>query len=170
MDAARHRDPARSKRGRSDRSSAARSQCGRWADPPPDGRAFAASERMGLASADGPGRWTLRPDAETVLRDLAVRGDIIKTMHRAMTGQGQERAMGDYVIETAHAPSPVIGRLIETGLHDELSGQAYAVIDGVDGRIHHVRFAATGALANASPPGGLVEVRRFDALMIGLSR
>lgn len=118
-------------------------------------------ERMGLASADGPGRWTLRPDAETVLRDLAVRGDIIKTMHRAMTGQGQERAMGDYVIETAHAPSPVIGRLIETGLHDELGGQAYAVIDGVDGRIHHVRFAATGALANASPPGGLVEVRRF---------
>lgn len=118
-------------------------------------------ERMGLASPNGPGRWTLRPEAETVLRDIAVRGDIIKTMHRALTGQGQDRAMGDYVIETEHALSPVSGRLIETGLHDELSGQAYAVIDGVDGRIHHVRFASIGALEHASPMDGIVEVRRF---------
>jgi type IV secretory pathway VirD2 relaxase len=37
-------------------------------------------ERMGLASPVGPSRWTLSSDAEPILRDLAVRGDIIKTM------------------------------------------------------------------------------------------
>lgn len=118
-------------------------------------------ERMGLASAEDSGRWTLRPDAETVLRDLAVRGDIIKTMHRAMERRGQERAPGDYVIEAVDAPSSIVGRLVEAGLHDELIGSAYAVIDGVDGRVHHVRFTGIHALENASPPGGVVELRRF---------
>jgi hypothetical protein len=38
---------------------------------------------------------------------------------------------------------PIIGRLIDKGLHDELTGAAYAVIDGTDGRTHHVRFPAS---------------------------
>lgn len=120
-------------------------------------------ERMGLASPSAPGQWALRPDAETVLRDLAVRGDIIKTVHRALSARGQERSPSDYVIEAANAPSPVVGRLMETGLHDELTGEPYAVIDGVDGRIHHVRFAGTNALEHASRLGGVVEVRRFGS-------
>lgn len=120
-------------------------------------------ERMGLASRAGAGQWMLRPDAETVLRDIAVRGDIIKTMHRALGEHGPDRAVTDYVIEPANAPSPVVGRLVQSGQHDELTGEAYAVIDGVDGRLHHVRFAGTTALDQASPPGGVVEIRRFGA-------
>lgn len=121
-------------------------------------------ERMGLASSGGSGQWAIRPDAETVLRDLAVRGDITKTMHRALSAQGQDRSPGDYVIEAASAPTLVVGRLIETGLHDELKGEPYAVIDGVDGRVHHVRFAGTNALEHTSRPGGVVEVRRFGGV------
>jgi type IV secretory pathway VirD2 relaxase len=117
-------------------------------------------ERMGLAVPDGTARWTIREDAETVLRDLGLRGDIIKTMHRALAGRGEERATSDYVIET-DPRSSVVGRLLATGLHDELSGEAYAVIDGVDGRVHHVRFKEVAALENASSPGGVVEVRHF---------
>jgi type IV secretory pathway VirD2 relaxase len=45
-------------------------------------------ERMGLATAAGPGQWMISPEAEPVLRDLGVRGDIIKTMHRARTWSG----------------------------------------------------------------------------------
>jgi hypothetical protein len=30
----------------------------------------------------------LKPGAEQTLRDLSIRGDIIKTMHRAMTSAG----------------------------------------------------------------------------------
>ncbi len=118
-------------------------------------------ERMGLASPAGPGRWALSPDVELILRDLSVRGDIIKTMHNALAGRGLERPPGDYVIEGGTATMPIVGRLVEKGLHDELNGEAYAVIDGVDGRVHHVRFRGLDALEHAAPEGGIVELRRF---------
>jgi type IV secretory pathway VirD2 relaxase len=35
------------------------------------------------------------------LRDLGMRGDIIKTMHRVFTERGQDRGIADYVIDTA---------------------------------------------------------------------
>jgi type IV secretory pathway VirD2 relaxase len=118
-------------------------------------------ERMGLASPAGAAQWTIKPDAEPTLRDLGIRGDIIKTMHRAMTRQGCARAIGDYVIEAGNAGSAIVGRLVDKGLHDELTGEAYAVIDGTDGRLHHVRFKGIETFEHAPPLGGIVEVRRF---------
>jgi type IV secretory pathway VirD2 relaxase len=120
-------------------------------------------ERMGLATAAGPGQWMIGLKAEPVLRDLGMRGDIIKTMHRAFTGRGQDRGIADYVIDADTASSPIIGRLVATGLHNELTGEAYAVIDGTDGRAHHVRLRGIEAFADAPPAGGIVEVRRFAA-------
>ena len=118
-------------------------------------------ETMGLATTAGPGEWMVGLEAEKSLRDLGMRGDIIKTMHRAFTENGLERGVSDYVIETGAAASPIIGRLVDKGLHDELTGEAYAVIDGTDGRAHHVRFQGVEAFEHAPPPGGIVEVRRF---------
>jgi type IV secretory pathway VirD2 relaxase len=120
-------------------------------------------ERMGLATAAGSGRWMVGLDAERALRDLAMRGDIIKTMHRAFTERGRDRGIADYVIDSGTASSPIIGRLTDTGLHDELTGEAYAVIDATDGRAHHVRFRGIEAFAHAPPAGGIVEVRRFGS-------
>jgi type IV secretory pathway VirD2 relaxase len=60
-------------------------------------------ERMGLAAAAGPGRWIVGLDAERALRDLGMRGDIIKTMHRAFTERGQHRGIADYVIDSVAA-------------------------------------------------------------------
>ena len=118
-------------------------------------------ETMGLAAPAGPGEWMVGLEAERSLRDLGMRGDIIKTMHRALTDNGFERGVADYVIDMGAATSPIIGRLVDKGLHDELTGEAYAVIDGTDGRAHHVRFRDTEAFAHAPPIGGIVEVRRF---------
>jgi type IV secretory pathway VirD2 relaxase len=118
-------------------------------------------ERMGLAASAGPGRWMIGLEAERTLRDLGMRGDIIKTMHRAFSERGQDRDVGDYAIDAAPSESPILGRLIDKGLHDELSGEAYAVIDGTDGRAHHVRFHSIEAFEHAPPIGGVVEVRRF---------
>jgi Protein of unknown function (DUF3363) len=53
------------------------------------GRA-AKLERLGLAEQISSGLWELKPGIEPTLRDLSIRGDIIKTMHRAMTGAGRE--------------------------------------------------------------------------------
>jgi Protein of unknown function (DUF3363) len=65
------------------------------------------------------------------------------------------------VIEGSAATTPIVGRLLEKGLCDELNGEAYAVMDGVDGRVHHVRFRGLDALEHTAPEGGIVEVRRF---------
>ncbi|MFG1382220.1 DUF3363 domain-containing protein [Xanthobacter sp. V3C-4] len=118
-------------------------------------------EKMGLAAPAGPGEWMVGLEAERHLRDLGLRGDIIKTMHRAFTERGRERGVADYVIDGPDTSSPIIGRLVDKGLHNELTGEAYAVIDGVDGRAHHVRFPGVEAFAHAPPSGGIVEVRRF---------
>jgi type IV secretory pathway VirD2 relaxase len=117
-------------------------------------------EKMGLANSIGSGEWMVGLEAERHLRDLGMRGDIIKTMHRAFTERGQDRGVADYVIN-GEAGSPIIGRLVDKGLHDELTGEAYAVIDGTDGRAHHVRFRGIEAFEQAPPIGGIVEVRRF---------
>jgi hypothetical protein len=53
-----------------------------------------------------------------------------------------------------------IGRLVGTGLYDELTAEAYAVIDGVDGRAHHVRFRGIEAFAHAPPPAAYPGARQ----------
>jgi hypothetical protein len=80
---------------------------------------------------------------------------------RAFAEKGLDRGIGDYVIDMGAAASPIIGRLVDKGLHDELTGEAYAVIDGTDGRAHHVRFRGVDAFEHSPPIGGIVEVRRF---------
>jgi hypothetical protein len=64
-----------------------------------------AAEAATHGSCDGrgaPGRWIVGLDAERALRDLGMRGDIIKTMHRAFTERGQDRGIADYVVDTRH--------------------------------------------------------------------
>lgn len=115
-------------------------------------------ERLGLAERLAPSVWQLRRGMEETLRDLAIRGDIIKTMHRAMGGQ--TRAASDFAIQAAPS-EPILGRLVERRLQDELKGEAYAVIDGTDGRVHHVRFADLDATGD-TPAGGIVETRSWS--------
>ncbi len=119
--------------------------------------------KLGLASEGRPGEWMLGLEAERTLRDLGERGDIIKTMHRAFAERGRDRGFSDFAIDAGRAGDPIIGRLVETGWHDEHSGTAYAVIDGTDGRAHHVRFRGLEAFDQAPAPGGIVEVRRFGS-------
>lgn len=118
-------------------------------------------EKMGLAAPAGPGEWMVGLEAERSLRDLGMRGDIIKTMHRAFAEHGEDRGIADYVIDTGASGAAIIGRLVDKGLHNELTGETYAVIDGIDGHAHHMRFRGVEAFEHAPPIGGIVEVRRF---------
>lgn len=65
------------------------------------------------------------------------------------------------LIDAGATGAPIIGRFVDRGLQNELTGEAYAVIDGTDGRAHHVRFRGTEAFEHSPPIGGIVEVRRF---------
>ena len=124
------------------------------------GRA-AKLERLGLAEQVGSAQWTLKPGLEPALRDLGIRGDIIKTMHRAMSGAGSEPDVARFALHGDQPAEPVLGRLVERGLHDELKGTAYAVIDGVDGRTHHLVFSDLELTGDAKP-GAIVELRAYD--------
>jgi type IV secretory pathway VirD2 relaxase len=117
-------------------------------------------ERLGLIGREGSARWSLKPGAEQVLRDLAIRTDIIKTMHRAVTGSGRVPDLGGFALHGELPGDPVLGRLVERGLHDELAGTAYAVVDGLDGRTHHLRFADIDMTGDAKP-GAIVELRTW---------
>ena len=55
----------------------------------------------------------------------------------------------------------MLGRLVERGLHDELKGSAYAIVEGIDGRTHHIRFTDIEMTGDAAP-GAIVEARSYD--------
>ncbi|MFC0217557.1 relaxase/mobilization nuclease domain-containing protein [Pseudochelatococcus lubricantis] len=118
-------------------------------------------EILGLAGQVGHSQWFIKPEAETVLRELGERGDIIKRMHHALTERGIERGSAQFVLAAESLDAPVIGRLVERGLDDELKGTAYAVVDGVDGRSHHIKLPHLDA-AGDSPPGSIVELRAYE--------
>jgi type IV secretory pathway VirD2 relaxase len=117
-------------------------------------------ERLGLATRIAPGCWTLKPDLEAMLRQLGTRGDMIKTMHHAMTGQGFHPNTGFFALHNGVAAEPVIGRLVERGLHDDLTGAAYAVIDGIDGRTHYLQFDDIDQTTDAKP-GAILELGQW---------
>jgi len=118
-------------------------------------------EIRGLAGQVGHQQWFIKPEAEATLRELGERGDIIKRMHRALTERGIERGSASYVLAGESLDVPVIGRLVERGLDDELKGTAYAVVDGVDGRTHHIKLPHLDATGD-SPPGSIVELRAYE--------
>jgi type IV secretory pathway VirD2 relaxase len=121
-------------------------------------------ERLGLAQSLGPGRWYLSERTEPTLRTIAERNDIIKRIHHGLAALRIERSVADYVLEAGDPAKPIIGRLIARGLDDELQGSAYAVIDGTDGRTHHIRLPDLNATSDGAP-GSIVELRRFKDAM-----
>jgi len=111
-------------------------------------------QRMGLATEERPGVWAVHADAEPVLRAMGERGDIIRTMQRAMGGAQRDLA----VFQSGEDSRSVIGRVAGKGLADELYDKGYLVVDGIDGKAHYVALPAKTELAQY-PVGAVVEVR-----------
>jgi hypothetical protein len=93
---------------------------------------------MGLASEPAPGRWQLSEKLEPTLRELGERGDIIKTMHKALGVEGLQRDPASFWIHDGAPSTPIVGRVIDKHLSDELGENLTLIIDGIDGRTHHV--------------------------------
>ncbi|MGE0666081.1 MAG: relaxase/mobilization nuclease domain-containing protein [Sphingomonadales bacterium] len=116
-------------------------------------------ETMGLAAEGEPGQWAVAEGAQAKLRELTARRDIIRTIGQALKDHGQDRPLDSYAVVSGAPDKPIVGRLIDKGLHDELYGAAYAVIDGTDGRTHHVRLPGIESLEQSPTLGGIVELR-----------
>lgn len=101
-------------------------------------------ERYGLASEIESGQWVVSDRAEVTLKELSDRNDIIKTMHRALATNGleQERGVAQYVRHGSELGEKIAGRVLAKGLAgEEMDERVYLVVDGVDGRVHHLEFA-----------------------------
>jgi type IV secretory pathway VirD2 relaxase len=118
-------------------------------------------ERLGLAEQVAPGHWTLKPGIQDTLCDLSIRGDIIKTMHRAMTSARRDPDVSSFALHGDHTFEPVLGRLVARGLHNELNGSAFVIVDGIDGKTHHIRFPDLELTGDAQL-GAIVEARTND--------
>ncbi|OJY58057.1 relaxase/mobilization nuclease and DUF3363 domain-containing protein [Thiobacillus sp. 0-1251] len=126
-------------------------------------------EAMELAGRIDANHWQLSPNMQRTLTTMGERGDILRTMHKALRGQQRE-----CVLET-EPTRPVIGRIAAKGLADELNDRGYLVVDGIDGRAHYARLPVGADLA-ALPVGGIVEMksagreRSVDRNIVGIVR
>ena len=113
-------------------------------------------QRMGLATELQPGTWAIHAEAEPTLRAMGERGDIIRTMQRAMGGKQRELA----VFQPSEDGRTIVGRVAAKGLADELHDKGYLVIDGTDGKAHYVALPPRSELElEQYPTGAVVEVK-----------
>lgn len=111
-------------------------------------------QHMGLTTERQPGIWAVHADAEPALRAMGERGDIIRTMQRAMRGQQRELA-----VFQPHADGrAIVGRVAAKGLADELHDKGYLIVDGTDGKAHYVALPPRTELEQY-PIGAVVEVK-----------
>lgn len=111
-------------------------------------------QRWGLATEQRPGTWAVHAEAEPTLRAMGERGDIIRTMQRAMSGRQRELA----VFEPGSDGRALIGRVAGKGLADELYDKGYLIVDGIDGKAHYVALPLRSELEQY-PSGAVVEVK-----------
>ncbi len=111
-------------------------------------------QRMGLATEQPPGVWAIHANAEPILRAMGERGDIIRTMQRAMSGKQRELA----VFQPGEGGRTVVGRVAGKGLADELNDKGYLIVDGIDGKAHYVALPPRSELEQY-PTGAVVEVK-----------
>lgn len=107
-------------------------------------------EAMALAERLDAHRWRLAPRMEQTLMAMGDRGDILRTMHRAMKGEQRE------LVTDVQVDVPVMGRIAAKGLDGELHDRPYLIVDGIDGRAYYLRLQASTDLAEL-PIGGIVE-------------
>lgn len=110
-------------------------------------------EGMALAERIDANHWRLGEGMEMTLIAMGERGDILRTMHKALKGQQRECLIG-----TGTALS-VIGRIAAKGLAEELNDRGYLVVDGIDGRAHYLKLPV-GADLSELPINGIVEARQ----------
>ncbi|WP_233026539.1 DUF3363 domain-containing protein [Rhodopseudomonas boonkerdii] len=115
---------------------------------------------MGLATEHAPGVWELSERMEPTLRDMGERGDIIRNMHKALKADGLERDPLTFQIHDGPPETPIVGRVVDKYLSDELGENLTVVVDGIDGRTHHVagidparvEDARIGSVVEIGPP------------------
>jgi type IV secretory pathway VirD2 relaxase len=90
-------------------------------------------ERLRLAETTSSGSWALVSGWKEHLRELGVRGDIIKQMHRALRGDVARYEILE-MSSFQESGQPLYGRVVKKGLSDEQRGTYFAIVETPSGR------------------------------------
>ncbi|MFZ5617668.1 MAG: DUF3363 domain-containing protein [Pseudomonadota bacterium] len=125
-------------------------------------RRLAKLEKMGLAAEHAPGVWELSERLVPTLRALGERGDIVRSMHKALKADGMERDPMTFRIHEAAPETSIVGRVVDKYLSDELGENLTLVVDGIDGQTHHVSSIEPARVDDARI-GSIVEIGPAEA-------
>ncbi len=93
-------------------------------------------ERLGLAEKVSGRTWRLSAAMEPALRQAQLTGDVLKSRARHLPHLS-DRHM-PLVVTTLDAGASLTGRVVGTGLADELHDRRYLLLEGNDRRLHYV--------------------------------
>jgi type IV secretory pathway VirD2 relaxase len=110
-------------------------------------------ESRQLADRVAPGTWRLRPDWQQGLRDLEERGEIFARVGRAIPERNRELTE---IVRRDAERDPIEGVVRTKGLHDELRGDVYAVVETPRGQSLYVQLDPP--VADAVKKGDIVRV------------
>lgn len=89
----------------------------------------------GLANKENGNEYTLQDDWKHTLRKMGERGDIIKTLHKEANADPSKYRVYD---KNSH-DNVLVGRLVRSGLHDELNDRFYMIVEGQDGSANYIK-------------------------------
>ena len=122
---------------------------------------------MGLARNHYGGVWSVDDRLDVTLSALEKSDTIAVRIEGAVRGAGLDRI-------SAHEQGPfnynnaVHGRLLKVGYDDELMDRRYAIIDGLDGRVHH--FDLGTYYPKDLKPGDMLEVKPRSPGALGMDQ
>ncbi|MEO0569460.1 MAG: DUF3363 domain-containing protein [Pseudomonadota bacterium] len=103
------------------------------------GARLKALRRIGLAEHLGGTRWEVDERFGQKLRAIEQADTIARRIEQALRETGLDRMNAPH--GSAYEPGErVTGRLLKVGHADELIGSRYGIVDGLDGRVHHVEL------------------------------
>lgn len=122
---------------------------------------------MGLARHQSSGVWSVDDQLDVALNALENSDTIAVRIERAVRRAGLDRI-------SAHEQGPfkygnaVHGRLLKIGYDDELMDRRYAIVDGLDGRVHH--FDLGTSYPKDLNPGDMLEIKPRSPGALGMDQ
>ena len=104
---------------------------------------------LGLAQPIDRQKWQLSDGFETTLRELGLRRDIIKQMHRALHGRKGRTVDAARPFSGGAGQVPTTGAVLRKGMGGEGHDVPYLIVDGMDGRV------TTSSISNADDLDGI---------------
>jgi type IV secretory pathway VirD2 relaxase len=115
-----------------------------------------ALRRMGLAEHISGTRWEVDDGLGRKLHAIAHADTVERRIEMALQERGLERLSAPE--RSAYDPAErLTGRLLKVGYADELIGSRYGIVDGLDGRAHHVALGTQ--IFEGLNTGDMIEVK-----------